>query len=208
LEKGGYVPWASRFMRFLDNKQEEGERIRHSIKVGSYKQKMIQNPDKLDYPTTTIIEPPRKMTESSKKQYFSDIKVMEFLLQGIPNDIYNFVDACKTTKQMWEWIRRLMHVSGKTEQQRHSRLVNEFDKFVAVEGDLYLLCMKGLQHLMVVKEIEDGLLEEIEVSHFRKEVMILEWMSCLGLMRFDWWMEFLMVHLEELEMNKLLLEKV
>ncbi|GKA79252.1 hypothetical protein Tco_0785848, partial [Tanacetum coccineum] len=31
---------------------------------------------------------------------------------------------------------------------------------------------------MVVKEIEDGLLEEMEVSHFGKEVMILEWMSC------------------------------
>nr|GEY93155.1 hypothetical protein [Tanacetum cinerariifolium] len=29
----------------------------------------------------------------------------------------------------------------------------------------------------------------------------------LGLMMFDWWMEFLMVHLEELEMKKLLLEK-
>nr|GEW04721.1 hypothetical protein [Tanacetum cinerariifolium] len=31
---------------------------------------------------------------------------------------------------------------------------------------------------MVVNEIEDGLLEEMEVSHFGKEVMILEWMSC------------------------------
>nr|GEV56678.1 sialyltransferase-like protein 1 [Tanacetum cinerariifolium] len=29
-------------------------------------------------------------------------------------------------------------------------------------------------------------------------------MCSLGLMRFDWWMEFLMVHLEELEMKKLL----
>ncbi|GKA57063.1 hypothetical protein Tco_0756251 [Tanacetum coccineum] len=29
-------------------------------------------------------------------------------------------------------------------------------------------------------------------------------MYSLGLMRFDWWMEFLMVHLEELEMKKLL----
>nr|GEZ20801.1 pentatricopeptide repeat-containing protein [Tanacetum cinerariifolium] len=33
-------------------------------------------------------------------------------------------------------------------------------------------------------------------------------MCSLGLMRFDWWMEFLMVHLEELEIKKLLLEKV
>ncbi|GJS27580.1 hypothetical protein Tco_0488200 [Tanacetum coccineum] len=30
-------------------------------------------------------------------------------------------------------------------------------------------------------------------------------MCSLGLMRFDWWMWFLMVHLEELEMKKLCL---
>ncbi|GKE59696.1 hypothetical protein Tco_1498881, partial [Tanacetum coccineum] len=32
-------------------------------------------------------------------------------------------------------------------------------------------------------------------------------MCSLGLMMFDWWMEFWMVHLEELEMKKLLWEK-
>ncbi|GKA00845.1 hypothetical protein Tco_0673510 [Tanacetum coccineum] len=64
LEKGSYVSWASRFMRFLDNNQEEGERMRHSIEV-----------------------------------------------------------------------RPLMHGPEKTIQQRYSRLVDEFDKFVAVEGE-------------------------------------------------------------------------
>nr|GEU92994.1 hypothetical protein [Tanacetum cinerariifolium] len=29
LEKGSYMPWASRFLRFLDNKKEEGELIRN-----------------------------------------------------------------------------------------------------------------------------------------------------------------------------------
>ncbi|GJY99281.1 hypothetical protein Tco_0516711 [Tanacetum coccineum] len=37
------------------------------------------------------------------------------------------------------------------------------------------------------------------------EVLIEKKKTCsLGLMKFDWWMEFLMVHLEELEMKKLL----
>nr|GEY08840.1 hypothetical protein [Tanacetum cinerariifolium] len=34
LEKGIYVPWASRFLRFLDNKRDEGELMRHSIDKG------------------------------------------------------------------------------------------------------------------------------------------------------------------------------
>ncbi|GKE11341.1 integrase, catalytic region, zinc finger, CCHC-type containing protein, partial [Tanacetum coccineum] len=65
----------------------------------------------------------------------ADIRVMDYLLQGIPNDIYNLVDACKTAYQMWERIKRLMYGSEKTEQQIHSRLVDEFDKFVSTEGE-------------------------------------------------------------------------
>ncbi|GKG20388.1 hypothetical protein Tco_0380189, partial [Tanacetum coccineum] len=95
---------------------------------------MIQNPDKPDDPTAKIIEPLSEMTDSNKQRYFLDIKVMNYLLKGIPNDIYNSIDVCKTAKQMWEQIRMLMRGSEKNEQQRHSRLVDEFDKFVVVEG--------------------------------------------------------------------------
>ncbi|GJR68301.1 hypothetical protein Tco_0014366 [Tanacetum coccineum] len=54
--------------------------------------------------------------------------------------------------------------------------------------------------MMVVKEIENGLLEEVEVSLFGKKVMILEWMSCVSILvltktsrgfleKFGWWFE-------------------
>ncbi|GJY93624.1 hypothetical protein Tco_0509406 [Tanacetum coccineum] len=135
LEKGSYIPWASRFMRFPENKQEDGERMRRLIKVGPYVRQLIPDPDKLDQPNATIIEPVSKMCEINKKQYYADIRVMDYLLQGIPNDIYNLVDACKTSHQIWERIRRLMYGLEKTEQQIHSRLVNEFDKFVLAEGE-------------------------------------------------------------------------
>ncbi|GKD47007.1 hypothetical protein Tco_1271652 [Tanacetum coccineum] len=101
LEKGSYVPWENHFMRFLDNKQEEGELMQHSIEVGPYERKMIQLRDKLDDPTAKIIEPLSKMTESNKKQYFADIRVMNFILQEIPNDIYNSIATC-----MWHLIRK------------------------------------------------------------------------------------------------------
>nr|GFA21929.1 hypothetical protein [Tanacetum cinerariifolium] len=48
------------------------------------------------------------MTEGNKKQHITDVRVMNYLLQAIPNDIYNSVDACKTAKEMWEQIKRLM----------------------------------------------------------------------------------------------------
>nr|GFB28604.1 hypothetical protein [Tanacetum cinerariifolium] len=60
---------------------------------------------------------------------------MNYLLQAIPNDIYNSVDACKTAKKMWERIKRLMYGSNVTNHVRHSRLMDEFDKFAAKEGE-------------------------------------------------------------------------
>ncbi|GKB93506.1 hypothetical protein Tco_0979643 [Tanacetum coccineum] len=93
---------------------------------------MIPNPDN---DQQTILEPLSKMTEGNKKQYIADVKVMNYLLQAIPNDIYNSVDACKNAKDMWERIKRLMFGSDVTSHVRHSRLMDEFDKFAAKEGE-------------------------------------------------------------------------
>ncbi|GJU72688.1 reverse transcriptase domain-containing protein [Tanacetum coccineum] len=49
------------------------------------------------------------MTKINKKQYITNVRVMNYLLQAIPNDIYNLVDACKTAQEMWERIKRLMY---------------------------------------------------------------------------------------------------
>ncbi|GKE14645.1 hypothetical protein Tco_1422222 [Tanacetum coccineum] len=58
---------------------------------------MITNPDN---DQEEILEPLSKMTEGNKKQYIADVKVMNYLLQAIPNDIYNSVDACKNAKDI------------------------------------------------------------------------------------------------------------
>ncbi|GJX86875.1 hypothetical protein Tco_0337649, partial [Tanacetum coccineum] len=108
LEKGNYIPWESRFRRFLDNKLEEEERMWHSIEKGPYVRPMIPNPNNTN---EQILEPLSKMIEGNKKQYIADVKVMNYLLQVIPNDIYNSVDACKNAKDMWERIKMLMFAS-------------------------------------------------------------------------------------------------
>ncbi|GKE54274.1 hypothetical protein Tco_1489430 [Tanacetum coccineum] len=93
---------------------------------------MIPNPDNTQQ---QILEPLSKMTKGNKKQYIADVRVMNYLLQAILNDIYNSVDACKNAKEMWQRIKRLMFGSEVTSHVRHSRLMDEFDKFVAKEGE-------------------------------------------------------------------------
>ncbi|GJV16876.1 hypothetical protein Tco_1362199 [Tanacetum coccineum] len=132
LENGNYIPWESRFRRFLVNKLEDGERMWNSIQNGPYQRPMVVDPTN---PTVPILEPLSKMTESNKKQYIVDVRVMNYLLQAIPNDIYNSGDACKNAKEMWERIKRLMHGSEITTNVRHLRLMDEFDKFAAKEGE-------------------------------------------------------------------------
>nr|GEW67363.1 hypothetical protein [Tanacetum cinerariifolium] len=132
LEKGNYIPWESMFRRFLDNKLEDEERMWHSIEKGPYERPLITDPDD---DKVHILKPLSKMTESNKKQYISGVKVMNYLLQAIPNDIYNLVDACKNAKEMWERIKRLMFGSDVTNHIRHSRLMDEFENFTAKEGE-------------------------------------------------------------------------
>nr|GEV13060.1 hypothetical protein [Tanacetum cinerariifolium] len=74
---------------------------------------MIPNPDKT---TEKILKPLSKITKGNKKQYAADVRVMKYLRQAIPNDIYNSVDACKNANDMWERIKRLMFGSDVTNQ--------------------------------------------------------------------------------------------
>ncbi|GJZ04978.1 hypothetical protein Tco_0538253 [Tanacetum coccineum] len=131
--KGNYIPCESRFRRFLDNKLEDREQMLNSIQNGPYERPIIPNPDNTQQ---SILEPISKMTTGNKSQYIADVKVMNYLLQAIPNDIYNSVDACKNAKEMWQRIKILMFGSDVTNHVRHSQLMDEFDKFVAKEGEL------------------------------------------------------------------------
>ncbi|GKE01465.1 hypothetical protein Tco_0069885 [Tanacetum coccineum] len=82
IEKGNYIPLESRFRRFLDNKLEDGEKMWRSIEKGPYVRPMIPNSD---HTNEQILEPLFKMTKGNKKQYIVDVRVMNYLLQVIPN---------------------------------------------------------------------------------------------------------------------------
>ncbi|GKA04253.1 hypothetical protein Tco_0677034 [Tanacetum coccineum] len=66
---------------------------------------MIPNPDN---DQEEILELLSKITAGNKSQHIANVKVMNYLLQAIPNEIYNLVDACKNAKEMWERIKRMM----------------------------------------------------------------------------------------------------
>nr|GEY16465.1 hypothetical protein [Tanacetum cinerariifolium] len=102
------------------------------------------------------------MTEANKLRYIANVKVMNYLLQAIPNDIYNLVDACQNAKDVWDKTRMLMYGSDFTKHVIHSRLVNEFNKFAAKEGESLESVYERLTTLMNV--IDRNAVRPIQVS--------------------------------------------
>nr|GEV84397.1 retrovirus-related Pol polyprotein from transposon TNT 1-94 [Tanacetum cinerariifolium] len=63
------------------------------------------------------------------KHYESEIELMNLILIFIPNDIYNFMDSCTTTKAMWQRVEHLMRGTDSYDDiidylQQFEKLVN------------------------------------------------------------------------------------
>ncbi|GJW23653.1 hypothetical protein Tco_0034275 [Tanacetum coccineum] len=67
--------------------------------------------------------------------YDAEMELMNMILLSIPNEIYNFVDACTTAKEMWKIVERLMRGTIQNQVDRETRFTNEFDQFVVEPGE-------------------------------------------------------------------------
>ncbi|GJV48799.1 hypothetical protein Tco_1439011 [Tanacetum coccineum] len=105
LEKWSYIPWSSRFMRYIDGKKEYGKILKNSIENDPYQMKEIEDHGNLDgHPP---IPPFKRIQEEA--------------------DLTN--KACKTEQAMWQRVKRLMQDTDLSKQGLTSRLLDEFDKF-------------------------------------------------------------------------------
>ncbi|GJU20481.1 putative reverse transcriptase domain-containing protein [Tanacetum coccineum] len=120
LKRGSYIPWASRFRRYLNRKRENRKWLNKAIDEGPYEFKNF---------TLIDCQTPRMQTEEvltgdDLKHYEAEIEVMNLILISISNEIYNSVDACTTAKAMWERVERLMRGT----MQNKVRIFRPFSK--------------------------------------------------------------------------------
>ncbi|GJW20089.1 integrase, catalytic region, zinc finger, CCHC-type containing protein [Tanacetum coccineum] len=131
LERGSYIPWASRFRRYLNRKRETRKFLNHSIDVDPYEFTKIRlNQNQLERPKTEY-----DLTGDDLKQYEADIKAMNLIIISIPNDIYNSVDSCQTAREMCLRVERLMQGTALNVVDRETRFNNEFDQFIDEPGE-------------------------------------------------------------------------
>ncbi|GJS04035.1 retrovirus-related pol polyprotein from transposon TNT 1-94 [Tanacetum coccineum] len=144
LERGSYIPWASRFRRYLNRKRETRKFLNNSIDNGPYVFKTIKPNENEDPRPKTEDD----LTGDALKQFKADIEAMNLILISIRNDIYNSVDACQTTQEMWLRVERLMQGTALTVVDRETRFNNEFDHFTAEPGESLVSVYNHFAQLM------------------------------------------------------------
>ncbi|GKE44980.1 hypothetical protein Tco_1472264 [Tanacetum coccineum] len=119
LEKGSCIPWASRYIRYLNRKRENRKWLNKAIDEGPYVFKNF-TPKGSQTPT---LQTEDDFTGDDLKHYEAKIEAMNLILISNPNDIYNFVDS-------------------------ETRFNNEFDQFVAEPGKTLVLVYNHFAQLM------------------------------------------------------------
>ncbi|GJU13804.1 retrovirus-related pol polyprotein from transposon TNT 1-94 [Tanacetum coccineum] len=144
LERGSYIPWASRFKRFLNRKRENRKWLLKALEDGPYVFRNIT-------PTGSIIPRLQEVEDLQGDDllyYDAEMELTNMILLSIPNEIYNSVDSCKTAKEMWDRVERLMRGTIQNQVDRETRFTNEFDQFVAEPGESLVSVYNRFAQLM------------------------------------------------------------
>nr|GEU58337.1 hypothetical protein [Tanacetum cinerariifolium] len=115
LETGRYTQWQSRFLRYINTRQN-CDALRKCILQGPYTPSTVII---LDVPATDN----------------TPVEAIYLLLIGIGDEIYSTVDACKTAHEIWIAIERLQQGESLNIQDVKSTLFWEFGKFTSYDGE-------------------------------------------------------------------------
>ncbi|GKG08509.1 hypothetical protein Tco_0334341 [Tanacetum coccineum] len=96
LERGSYIPWASRFKRYLNQKRDNRKWLLKALNEGPY---VFKNfiPEGSTIPRLQTVE---GLEGDDLLLHDAEMEVMNMILLFIPNEIYNSVDACTSAKDM------------------------------------------------------------------------------------------------------------
>ncbi|GJR60720.1 hypothetical protein Tco_1502882 [Tanacetum coccineum] len=151
LERGSYIPWASRFRRYINRKRENRKWLNKTLDEGPYQFEMFI-PNNSTVPKLKTVE---DLQGDTLLHYDAEMELMNLILLSIPNDIYNSVDACTSAKDMWKRVEHLMRGTIQNKVDRETHFTNEFDKFVAEPGEALVSVYNRFAQLMNDLEIND-----------------------------------------------------
>nr|GEY39592.1 hypothetical protein [Tanacetum cinerariifolium] len=95
------------------------------------------------------------LTIEEKERYNADIRATNILLQGLPKDIYYFINHYTDAKDIWDNVKMLLEGSKLTKEDRESQLYDDFEHFRQNKGetihDCYVLFAKLINDMRNIK---------------------------------------------------------
>nr|GEW18613.1 hypothetical protein [Tanacetum cinerariifolium] len=169
LERGSCIPWASRFRRYLNQKREDRKWLNKAIDEGLYEFRIF---------TPFETEAPRMLKEVDLRGYdLKHYEAMNLILISIPIDIYNSMNACTTTKAMWQRVERLMRGTVQNKVHRETRFNNEFYQFVDEPREALVSVYNHFNQLMNDLEINGIIYPKVTINTKFLNCLQLEWLK-------------------------------
>ncbi|GJY46409.1 hypothetical protein Tco_0435472 [Tanacetum coccineum] len=144
LERGSYIPCASRFRRYLNWKRDNRKWLLKALDEDPYEFKNFV-PKGSTIPRLQTVE---DLEGDDLLLYDAEMEVMNMILLSIPNEIYNYVNACTSAKDMWKRVERLIRGTIQNKVDRKMHFTNEIDQFVAEPGETLVSIYNRFAQLM------------------------------------------------------------
>ncbi|GJZ93619.1 hypothetical protein Tco_0665822 [Tanacetum coccineum] len=144
FKRGSYIPWASRFRRYVNRKRENQKWLNKALDEGPYQFHMFI-PD--DSPQSRM-QTKDDLRGEELLHYKAKIEAMNLILISIPNEIYNSVDTCTSAYTIWKRVERLMRGTVQDKVDRETHFTNELNQFVAARGEEHVCVYNRFVQLM------------------------------------------------------------
>nr|GEV06596.1 hypothetical protein [Tanacetum cinerariifolium] len=159
LNKENYVPWSSRLLRYAKSRPN-GKLIHNSILNGPYVRRMIPEPGdtnrKVTVTETFHTKIDDELTDKELKLIKANDQAIQTILLGFPEDIYDAVDSCETTQQIWLRVQQMMKGSDIGIQEKKAKLFNEWERFTSNEGEsIESYYHQWSRHVTIVHQTKD-----------------------------------------------------
>ncbi|GJX21730.1 retrovirus-related pol polyprotein from transposon TNT 1-94 [Tanacetum coccineum] len=144
LERGSYIPCASRFRRYLNRKRDNRKWLLKALDEDPYEFKNFV-PERSTIPRLQTVE---DLEGDDLLLHDAKMEVMNMILLSIPNEIYNYVNACTSAKDMWKRVERLIRGTIQNKVDRETHFTNEIDQFVVEPGKTLVSIYNRFAQLM------------------------------------------------------------
>nr|GEV64403.1 Gag-Pol polyprotein [Tanacetum cinerariifolium] len=139
LDRIDFASWKQRIRLYCQGK-ENGVNILKSIDKGPYKIRIVRETLAKSTEGAPQFGPEQSrvyfdLTSEEKDRYNADIRATNILLQGLPKDIYTFINHNTDANDIWDNVKMLLEGSELTKEDRESQLYDDFEHFRQHKGE-------------------------------------------------------------------------